>query len=173
MTLEDVGHTHYGAKRQSLQHDNPRDVLRQIVADNPRGETEGYEEHRARMRPLVQERIKELGGEYEDAIYDYWTTNNYNAVYGRPPASPAERDAAKATRKDRVKEVKAAIIERVKEIILMEHIMPNGKKLGDFTKRDCVHLGALGARLAERLTGRQKVRDVLKEKQLRKIYRND
>jgi hypothetical protein len=53
---------------------------------------------------------------------------------------------------------------------LLNWMMPNGKKLGDCTGRECRKAGGWLTRVAAKVPPRKLVRDVLSDAQLQKLY---
>jgi hypothetical protein len=62
------------------------------------------------------------------------------------------------------------IASTVREMILLDMITPNGKKLRDLTGRECGELGGWFGKLAVKVKATQKVGTVLTEPQLRELW---
>lgn len=138
-----------GAKRQSWKEVNPRSILIKLIADNPH-ETRQDEEH---IIELLWQKIK--GDETTlHNMCEYWGVNNYRSiVYKEDPRRQLQID-----------EAKKKIIQR---IMLLDWTMPNGKRLRECTKSDCLRAGGWLVKVANKLKPRQKVGQVFSETQLR------
>lgn len=154
-TTVDQGKT--GAKRQSWKKASPRTILIKLIAENPH-ETRQDEE---KILELLWEQVKDD----EDTIRvmcEYWGVNNYKSIVYRSD------DALKIEREKKVKEAKASIMTK---ILLLDWNMPNGKKLRDCNKSDCVKTGGWLLGVAKKLKANQTVGQVFSEKQLKKLFK--
>jgi hypothetical protein len=165
MTHVDMGTT--GAKRQSWEKDNPRELLRRLIEKHPQ-----YSRDRA-----LSEFKKLLDGRqtYIETIVEYWFSNNY--------ASLVDRENDPVQRIKRIGEQTAALREglnkavetRVK-IVLLDMVMPNGKPLRGCTGKECGEfartIGAWLARVSKQIRPTDVVGDVLTEKQVATFYKS-
>jgi hypothetical protein len=161
MTHVDIGTT--GAKRQSW-YDNPREVLRRIVEKNPSW---------SRDRLFIEfKRIVEKKPTHLETIIEYWFSNNYHSLIERPDATERNR-----VRVEKTEQLRAALNEKIKEhakIVLLDMLMPNGKKLRECTGSECKILsskiGAWLLRLSKQMKPNEFVGDVLTETQVKDFY---
>lgn len=122
-----------GAKRQSWEKYNPRDLLRDAIRSRPKASE-------AEIREVVFETVRNEK-EYLPAIFDYWFTNNFRQFFvefGKHSTSVLEvkkkysrRESNQPTRFE---------VEAEKEKmrpILMDFCLSDGKKLRDATFGEC------------------------------------
>lgn len=159
MTHVDVGVT--GAKRQSFDRTNPRDLLIRVIEENPGAGEAGW------LR-LFNDAVDnhEDSGAYDKVMRGYWFANNVRSLSPVRKLSPQKRRARAMARTTAV----AAIKERIISISL-DFIMPNGKALRDNTGKDCAQVGGLCAKLVKRVKPNEKVGSVLSEAQLQKLFK--
>lgn len=169
MTQLDVGER--GAKRQSWHRANPRDLLKRIIEANP-GAAE------AQLQKLFLRTLKDEEDEYFETIVDYWFGNNYRSLVhpvGHPPSrsKPAHAAALKETSAI-VKEAVIGHVNRKATLLLLDLVLPTGKKLRNSTGADIADLatkiGGWFVLIAEKVNPGQKVGDVLSEEQVRALY---
>jgi hypothetical protein len=132
MTILNPGLT--GAKRQSWEKYNPRDVLRDIIRSHPKASE-------AEVRERVWEIVRNER-EYLPTIFDYWFTNNYRQFFVEEIAehSVAIREKHRTVTKRGSNQPTRREIDAVKaELapILMDQILSNGKALRDATFGEC------------------------------------
>lgn len=139
----------YGAKRQSQYNKNPRDALRGILLALPKA---SEKEHFERFKEMM-----EIEQDYLRAIIEYWFANNYRSmqvteivpgsITVQPSALPGRRAAIREEDDNRVIRVK----ERIRSILTMSFVMPNGEEL-----RHCTfgYVAALGGVFADISRGR-------------------
>jgi hypothetical protein len=118
-----LDHSVQGAKHQSFERDNPRELLRRIVGAHPKADEEELFE-------LFKTGVENGDADYLNVILKYWFTNNYNSLLKRA------RHASSAERRAQTDAIKSQIIGR-----LLDLVMPNGKTLSQCTGADCRRLG--------------------------------
>ena len=162
----------YGAKHQSWQPANPRDLLKRIIGKNPKADKN---ELMGLFREAVEDDPKIIS-----VIVEYWFVNNYQSLMA--PRSAASSKADIALRREAItaslKAKAAAMIEKkaiVKaKIILLNMVMPSGKKLRDTTFAECAELsermGQWLSDLSVMGAPNQKVGCVLTEDKVRQVY---
>jgi hypothetical protein len=148
----------YGAKRQSWEESNPRDVLERVINDNPRAsEREIYD---------ISSRILS-DGRYFKAIFEYWFTNNYRSFFhGRlaaPSKTVADRGAARAWIAGSLE--KESIKRRIKTAFL-DYILSNGRALRDSTFGECKKEGGWLTAISKLGKPNEVVGKVLSEKRV-------
>jgi hypothetical protein len=167
-----------GATRQSWRSPTARALFDGLMdkCDDPRGDT-------AREKVFAEfiEIMDGKGGaQYHHAIFEYWLTNTYRAWLkahpeSQPRAAREQRAATVAALKTRAKETLTAAIDRKVEQRLLDWILPNGKALRDCSGRECREmsreLGSGLARIAEKVKPDEIVGQVLREEQVRKLWR--
>jgi hypothetical protein len=140
-----------------------RGILMRLISENKdanREEIEALYIAKCEMVPkLVDEALRR-------SFDNDWKQFQKPAVARRPVRTEEEIEAAKA-------EV-AAAVERVKEIVLLEWIMPNGKAIGDCTGKEVKQFGDKVApwlaKVAAKVKPDERVRDVLNEADVRKMW---
>lgn len=160
-----------GAKVQSWNAANPRDLLKTVIDENP-----GSDRHA--IFSLFRARLVEHddGGLLMQTIVEYWLANNFYALVG----DHTKRRNARGPREE-ISRHAAAIGARVKEkireeaqVLLLEMVLPNGKPLGDCTGLECREMAPrIGRWLGEvgrRVRGKKIVRVVLTEREIRELY---
>ena len=164
MTKIDLGNS--GAKRATWD-ENPRKLLKSIIDDNPNA---GDMEWR---RLFVEE--MENDRDQRGAVYTYYLDNNIRSL---TPRKAPERAAAAAVRVKSARERAVHIKEQVEshvreaaEIVLLELVTPNGKKLGECTGADCKRFGGWYMRIAKVVPTNERVDETLSEKRLQQIWR--
>jgi hypothetical protein len=155
----------YGAKRQSLQEANPRDILYKLIVTSPDNDEDKIMEecwHKVRRNtPLVR------------TIFEYWFVNNFRQL-----TKTDETPEAKAARLDLVKKTAALgkkqidkIIESRATIKLLSMIMPTGKTLAASSREELLAMGGWTQRVAAQMQPGQTVAAAgLTEKALRQLY---
>lgn len=153
----------YGAKRQTWKKANPREILNDIRRQNPRADE-------AELLSLF---VDEVRGNQEivGTIIEYWFANNLRALSKHEPTiSSAHRNAIAS---DVVNTIKQRVEDKAK-IALLEWVMPNGKRLKDCTREQCLQLaekvGPWLKQVAAACKPRQRVGDVMKENDLKALY---
>jgi hypothetical protein len=140
-----------GASRQSWQANNPREALRRIVANYPRaGEAE-----------LFKKWWDAVHGEPEmmRVVGQYWFVNNLGSLQRAtgeiPPPKPSARaKKAAATRQAVAEESLRRIVARKAGVILLDTVLPNGKKLRTCTGAECIEFGPIVGGWLEAVGGR-------------------
>jgi hypothetical protein len=170
MTFVDEGTT--GAFRATWRKGNPRSLLRTIIANNPRADE-------ARVHELFWREIED-DKELLRACVEYWADNNYRSLTSEVSTSETKRKkplpvVAAATEQvrektEQIKEKVKARVEHEARIILLDWIMPNEKRLGDCTGRDCTKIGGWLKQLAVKVPPTKKVSDILSEADVFKIW---
>lgn len=170
MTQLDTGER--GAKRQSWHRANPRDLLKRLIEAKP-------DASEAQLQKLFLQTLRDEEDEYFDTIVDYWFGNNYRSLIHPPrgPSGPrprAPRPAVVQETKDLVKASVKDHVARKASLLLMDIVLPTGKKLRNSTGAELAELaeriGGWFILIAERVKPGQKVGDVLSEKQVRELY---
>jgi hypothetical protein len=154
-----------GAKRASYRDINPRKALAKIIDDNPKGPETVW-------RTLFHELAVE-DSDYAKAIIEWWLDNNLKALMTKEDALREARAAASAAKpptKDAIKSTLREHINHQAQIILLDLLMPNGKKLALCTGRECGKFGGWFTALADKVPANKAVSDVLSEGEVRKIW---
>jgi len=102
-----------------------------------------------------------------DSIIEYWFSNNYRSLTFIPHADQKEKAAL-------VRNAEQIIKSRMETLVLLDMVLPNGKKLRDATGAECARfapkVGKLLKKVAEKVRPTQIVGEVLSEGQLKKLY---
>ena len=153
-----------GAKRQSWQQGNPRELLRRLMEDHKNWD-------RTRLLREFREQLDKSPNSYLETIVEYWFANNYNSLI-----DPREPDRIRD--KVAVTKIRTKIEEHVEtkaQLILLDLMMPNGKLLRDCTGQECRSLarsvGAWLARIAKRVKLRETVGTTLTENEVRELMK--
>jgi hypothetical protein len=159
MTHVDTGIT--GAKRQSWKHDNPRDVLINIIDEHPSDAKESLLE-------LFTQVVLEKGRRgLLETIIEYWFANNLNSLLKSD--STLKKEFSKGPQVSKVKE---QIRERIKiaaGIVLMDMILPNKKRLRDCSGAECAAVGGWLSIVATRMAPSAIVGKTFSEQDVRKM----
>ena len=99
--------------------------------------------------------------------------DNALAAYRREKSRPTtEQKAKRAAERTKEANAHAKLVARIKSsIVVLNQVMPNGKKLRDCTGEECMHFGGWLKRLATVVGAKNRVGDVVDEQQARAIYR--
>jgi hypothetical protein len=161
MTSLDLGVI--GAKRQSWKT-NPQELLRRIMEQNP---TASRSDIFNEFKTALDKRPACLEG-----VIEYWFSNYFRRLDG---VNPKERDRLRDKEKDRLGSALDGKLKEYAGIVLLEMLMPNGKKLRDCTGAECKELsskiGAWLLRVSKQVKPDALVGDVLTEKQVRTLFR--
>ena len=160
MTMIDPGT--YGAKRQSWKKENPRDLLKQILDENPRASEE-------KIMRLFESAVRN-NEIYFEAILEYWFANNYRSLVHKLP-TVHENIAKKSAATKRANSAKKMVLSAVTKIVLLDMILPNGKHLRDATGADCTKAGGWFTRIASVVKPSQRVGEILSENEIQKLYK--
>ncbi len=165
MTDVDVGIL--AATRQSWKKRSVRDVLVDVMAENP-----GVGEQKL-LKKFV-EHLEEDSGDLA-VTAEYAFINTYRRLQAEPTAE--ERCNIAKQRVEKAKKVADAACdhaEKVKaikeQIMLLNLEMPNGKKLSDCTGRECDRFGGWFKTLAKKVGATKRVGDIFDETKLRAVY---
>lgn len=164
----DTGTT--GAKRQSWRKDNPRDVLKRIIDENP-ASSEGD------VQELAWHEMRDHIG-YMRTIFEYWFANNFRSLAAQIESPIKSRRETIAATRRRINERKETLRRRLDEkieqrikIALLDMILPTGKTLRDSSREELIALGGWAAKVADNLHEGQTVGDAgLSEEILRSLY---
>jgi hypothetical protein len=165
-----------GAKRASQRKVNPRSLARRILDANTAAESPTKAEI-ARCRSLFWEAVED-DNEQLHAIVEYFLDNTLRSLLdekAKPdPARLAEVKAkAAAATKTATEKVEIKVrdhIERKAQLILLDLVAPNGKRLGDCTGGDCKRFGGWYGALARAVPPGSKVGKVMSEQEVRKAW---
>jgi hypothetical protein len=152
------------AKRQTWRYGS-REVLRRIVKANPAKSVPPSKSDEAKWRRLYREQIRDD----EDlvlAAIDYCFVADLRALLNGRPA----REAA-ARNKVEIEAGAQRLAPKLKELVLLDLMMPNGKALGRCTGEECEQLHGWAKQLAKLVPAKKMVADVLSEKDVRKLWR--
>lgn len=157
MTHVDVGIT--GAKRQSFEHNNPRDLLVRVI-EQKQGASEA-----ALLRAFI-DAVRD-DDDYLEPIIGYWFANNYRSLVPIRRMSPKKRTVEAKHRATAVETIKQRVVA-----ISLDFIMPSGKALRDCTGKECATAGGWLAKIAKRVKPSEKVGAVLSDTQLKTLLRS-
>lgn len=158
MTHVEIGVT--GAKRVSVEEANTRHLLISIMEQYPH-------DSESKLLRRYQEAVKD-DPEMLDVIIRYKFANDYAAITN--PKKPRHRDPRAII--DATARLRTGLQKHIKEKaeqMLMDLIMPNGKRLSDCTISYCQRLGGWMARLAKGKNPRQTVGHIYTESELREL----
>lgn len=157
-----------GAKVQSWKSANPREMLVRMMDESPGTSRETLlEEFRGEVR-------KRGNDSYLDVIIDYWFANNFYSLTADRPERKAEARAQKADQVETIKtKLKAKIVEEAR-VILLDLMMPNGRRLAECTGAECGRMskrvGTWLSNIAGAVRPSEVVGDVLDEAAVRRFY---
>lgn len=167
MMFTEVSSGELGATRQTWRTKSIRDLLAEIIGDNPR----------ATDRELLEKFVEQLRADddYFVAAAEYAFTNALNALRRDPSKQSrpsAEQKAKRAAEKAKAAGEHAKLVARIKSgVMLLSMKMPNGKFLRDCSGAECDHFGGWYARVAAAVGPSKLVGEVLTEKQVRALYK--
>jgi CheY-like chemotaxis protein len=156
-----------GATIQSWKASNPRELLAFVVNGND-GKS------RDELLHLFNRAVRE-NDEILDTLIEYWFNNNFKSL--ERLSEPSQREALKRARDEKASEFRAAIndaVERKARIMLMDIMMPNGKRLRACTGDECRELskstGRWLAAVSREMKPKQKVGEALTEDRLHELW---
>lgn len=156
-----------GAYRQTWRKGNPRSLLQTIINKNPKADEK-------KIHQLFWEEIED-DKELLRACVEYWLDHNYRSIIFASTAPTPEQIRRKQT--ERTEGVKAAT-NKLKERIefetkrrLLDWIMPNERRLGDCTGKECRLFGGWLGEVGKKVPANSTVRQVLSEEQLQKLWK--
>lgn len=150
---------------------DPEELLRSIKRQSPKA---SEKEHLDAFHAAITEEPK-----YLDSIINYWFRNYYprtrvvvekGSVAVLPSESVVRRRVTPADRRRRKEEARKAV-ERIRNIVLMDLEMPNGKKLRDCTGSDCTKFGGWLTLVGQKVGPRSLVGRKLTEDDLRNLQK--
>lgn len=140
---------------------NPMEILTNLRDKDP---TESKERQFEKWRKIIEGNETLLEATLFHAFINYWSSlDRDHRAERRQPEQPEQKA-------QRAAEV-ALLVERAKNIVLLDLILPGGKKLRDATFADCAKAGSWYAKIAKRGRPNQIVGVVLSESDLQKIAR--
>jgi hypothetical protein len=159
-----------GATFQSWKASSPRELLASIVNGN---DGKSRDELLLLFNRAVRENDKIL-----DTLIEYWFNNNFKSLkrLSEQP-EPSQREATKRAKDEMAAELRAAVndaVERKARIMLMDIMMPNGKRLRACTGDECRELskstGRWLAAVSREMKPKQKVGEALTEDRLHELW---
>lgn len=167
-----------GATRQTRRLPALRPKLKDMMdkVDNPHSK----DDRESVKAQFLQFMNSAAGAQYRETTFLYWLDNNYRSMLADYP-EPGEEIAQRVKRQAEREKTTAVLKERVEktieakaQIMLLDWVLPNGKPLRDCTGRDCKQMsGMVGGwlqKIAQRVKPTQKVGDILKEDDVRKLF---
>jgi hypothetical protein len=161
-----------GATRQSWKAANPRALLERVVQDHPDCTDEVLFEI---FSSAVDEQTDLL-----ETIKLHWFTNNLGSLRrAQMPREPhqvarAKNEALKETLIAEQRKQVAQVIKRKARILMMDLLLPNGKRLRACTGSECRELSRTSGRwlaaIANEVPDKKKVGEVLNEDRLHILY---
>jgi hypothetical protein len=145
-----------GAKVQSWEKHNARELLARIVKDNPGADDEAlFHAFSQECAPFFME------------IARYWFANNLRALKARP--TPIARSVDRVAAQEHFVATAQA---RATEMVLLDYVLPNGNMLRDSTFSECAEVGGWLTKLAKKGQPNDKVGAVLSEKEVRAVWKS-
>lgn len=145
-------------KKQSFRDANYRELLKSIIDDNPTASP-------AVLKRLFREKILAPNSEeFLESAIEYLFDLGHQAM--TRPRAPEVAAARKEQRSQHVETLKKTIKEEAIKLVLLDHTMSNGKKLGDCDMAEVAKEGGWFNRIVAKMKPGQIVRDVLSEEQL-------
>lgn len=142
---------------------NPMELLNTLRERNP---TESFERQFTKWRQLVERNDKHLTSALLYAFRNYWSAlDRDQRAERRSEIWKSEQVKEKAEQEQQVQQ----LVKQVKTIVLMDMMLPNGKKLRDASFADCTKAGGWYRKIAKKGRPHQIVGAVLTEEQLRTI----
>jgi len=156
-----------GATVQSWSGSSPRHVLENLVNEKPGA---SKEELFAAFRETI---TRDEYASAVDSILEYWFYNNYRYLVERPRTTAQDAPARAASRAS-VEGVKSSIKAAAVKMVLLDMMLPHGKKLADSTGQECRDLGPkVGAWLtaiAGQIMPNEVVGKTMSEQRVRELF---
>jgi hypothetical protein len=102
-------------------------------------------------------------------IIGNWFDRYKQALTPSTKSAHETREAAQQRRADSASSVQR-IVAQVREVVLLDMVTPNGKKLRHLTGRECKEIGGWFGKIATKVKAAQKVGSALSEMQIRKLW---
>jgi type I site-specific restriction endonuclease len=160
MVHMDLGTT--GAKRQSWRKDNPRELLKRLVEENPQADNEELF-HKFRVA------LAKGSDELNESVERYYFDNNIRSLMEKPLVTKQKREQMEREREKIAERIEKKIEEKIDEAAtrkLLDAIMPNEKPLRDCTGSECKQMGGWLSGIGEKLGADQVVADKFSEEQI-------
>jgi hypothetical protein len=159
------------AKRATWRDTDHRPLLRRILADNPKADE-------AKLRAMFLEQVMN-DDDYARSCANYCFDLGMRAWKAPDEQAKEKRQAEKVKRASAVRVAveknKEIFKERIKHEVktaFLQMITPNGKTLAECTGAECVEFGSGFTQIGQRVPANQKVKDILSEKQVAKLWQN-
>lgn len=175
-----------GAFRSSWRARNPRAILEALVAAHPQKEGQPDRAYEADLLLLFDAETRKEDEKAEKAgkegpirtIFEYWLANNYRSLKrAMADASPEVVRLRKQEAEKITQDVRAAVNAKIKSearVMLMDLMMPNGRRLRNCTGRECTKLGSSVGRwlslIGKSIEPTQRVGEALSEDKLHELY---
>jgi len=155
-------------KRERWKHGHGQ-VLRRIMEIYPAKSKPPSEADKARWSRLYRERIHE--DDLVDECIEFCFHADLRALLDDrfDKNKIRTRQAERASRKAEIKAKAKHLAPKLKEMVLLDWMMPNGKPLGQCTGEECKHFSGALKRLAKVIPPNRTVASVLTEKEVRKL----
>ena len=154
-----------GSKRARWREFDPSELLRQTIESHPN-------EDQADLRKIYWDTVRKHDEQtYLRAIVEYFLDNAFLALDHKRQAltRKQERPATNGNAKTGVVSAVRDRVHREAQVILMDLLMPNGKRLGDCTGTQCKKFGGWLTAVAK-VAGSKRIADALSEGEVRKIW---
>jgi hypothetical protein len=152
-----------GAKQQSYSDDNPRPLLLHLMEQHPDASNKEFFNLFSEVLNAHPQRDGFL-----QTIINNWVCNTLTSI----------RRHTRSSKSNNGKAARAKVAQRTTQILVLNLVMPNGKRLGDCTGTECLRMGVESSLLGKRLTKigkrvppRQQVSKVLDNAQAAAIWR--
>lgn len=134
-------------KETRARRERPTNLNELLISLRKLYKTESKDDVTARFL----DRLREDDG-FIDQSGMFWVSLNWNKLV--EPAKPAKPQTKKMRRSPAVAAAAAAVVvEKIKDIVLLDLVMPNGKKIRHGTGREVLNFGGGFAKLACRIGG--------------------
>lgn len=144
-----------GAKRATFRSANPRRTLREIIDRNPDFDEKGWREQ---FWDLIKDDLSDSGD--LKACIEYWLDNNLRSLMPQLHRGSTSRTST------------ASEIEKETNRLLLQLVMPNGKRLAECTGSDCVRFGGWYSAIAALVPPDQIVGVHLDEQKLQQLWQS-
>jgi hypothetical protein len=149
--------TEHGAT-QRRREDGPRQLLTKVLLKYPKSS-------RKRQIELFKEKVLDSKTDYLlDKIIEEWADKNLRALTRPSRVAQARKRSAQSVKGKKT---------RLKKLVLLSLVLPNGKTLGETTGAECVKLGPKVGRwlstIGSRVSPTELVGKALTEKQVRTL----
>jgi hypothetical protein len=156
----EIGST--GAFRATWRKGNPRSLLRTIINKHRNADE-------SKIHDLFWREVQDDPGLLRACI-EYWLDNNYRSVMAEKAAPLDLRQQRAVERSKAIEKERGKIRHRVFNLVIMNLVMPNEKKVSECNKDDCLTIGGWMTAVGKKLPAGKTVGEHFDENALRELW---